>query len=1012
MPAMSPRTQQLQAGMTQGPDQESALFEQGMSEMAYNLLSSRMPDVMQDVVTFKVLDIDIDKGTGVGAFIVLREGSPIYIPVVMVDNAIKPLEVFFHKGMNVFLPLNKGWLDEIGKNALASLGQGIKTPETLYTDVDIRNVVVPPITGRFSYASWVPKAIFDLARVFSSDRLEKTAGEAAPMLPSLLAAAPNRLKVAYTKLLEKNPRLMKQAAATYGMTALAAALQPRLEKIAAKQQHGGALWIADADNTPTDFKRIFGDKAGEAYTGVRKKGFAAKDERLNRNMAVQEQPYAQWTEPNQPGCYTLYASDGKERHAFVMPNPIDLFDVGTPYGRRPAVPSRTPREKIEYGIGRPTDHPIRREYDAKPYLAVFDNGDYIEPNKLVGRDDVADDVAGSLHKRLFVDVSGSPKVGKGFFVRQKGTTFQATVPFEIKSISTGSDSVRRIKATEMGGYNEKTIATDPANPYSTIWMPKGADVVYLPTDFLWIPLKERLSEKSWFQSALDLQACVSNMLSSVGAKKVAIKDAGAKQFSINGTSPLGFVPALKKLAHGCGISVDDAEALLVKAASDRTSTAWIATGEQLARVQVRLDKLAADNVVPQIRVTRLNGHDPHTHPFSSQETDAVNALIKHHQATPGSNAASLRAHMHAAGFDVVPGHKTAADDDKKKSDNSDKDKPKKKAPPSDGPPGGDPSGGDPSMGGDPNLGQDAAMAAMGPPPAPPPPAPLDLAAMEMDQHIQQEMQKLVEKQQTIQMLLQRSSEIAGGAPPAPSVQTQAMGAPPSSMNLATGQPGMQPGMTAGMGQPPQDPSQMGGAAVPPGMPPGGAFPPAAGDPSMMGGPPGMDPSQGMDPSMGGQPGMDPSQGMDPSMMGGQPPQPGMDPSMGQPQPPPMAMMPPDGPNAQTLPQEVNPQFLDQAAQLHSADMFDAAAVATLAQSPALHGVVGQYLPNLEKAVDNLARVLLTLWMQEGDLKPQIGEQTFSGIEENLQTTFKGLGDLVLRLSRGVQSIKDPDNHAT
>jgi hypothetical protein len=141
-------------------------------------------------------------------------------------------------------------------------------------------------------------------------------------------------------------------------------------------------------------------------------------------------------------------------------------------------------------------------------------------------------------------------------------------------------------------------------------------------------------------------------------------------------------------------------------------------------------------------------------------------------------------------------------------------------------------------------------------------------------------------------------------------------------------------------------------------------------------------------------------------MGGQP-------GMGQQQqPPPMAMMPPDGPNAQTLPQEVNPHFLDQAAQLHSADMFDAAAVATLAQSPALHGVVGQYLPNLEKAVDNLARVMLTLWMQESDLKPQIGEQTFSGLEENLQSTFKGLGDLVLRLSRGVQSIKDPEDHAS
>jgi hypothetical protein len=957
-----------------------------MSEMAYNLLSSRMPDVLQDVVTFKVLDVDIDKGSGVGAFVVLHHGQPIYIPVVMVDNAIKPLEVFFHKAMNVFLPLNKGWLDEIDKNALSSLGTGVKTPETLYTDVDIRNVVVPPITGRFSYAAWVSKALFDVARVINTQALEKVAEDHAPMLPSLLAAAPNKLKVAYTKLLEKNPRLMKQAAATYGVKALASALALRAEKVAAKQQYGGALWIADADNTPTDFKRIFGDRAGEAYAGVRKKGFAAKDERLDRNMAVQEQPYERWTEPNQPGCYTLYASDGKERHAFVMSNPIDLFDEGTRYGRRPAIPGHNPlvensyydpkhRGSIKvYPQGRPNeaDYAIRRGYNAKPYLAVFDNGDYIEPSKLVGRDDVADDIAGALHKRLFTDVSGEPKAGKGFFVRQKGTTFQATVPLTIKSISTGSDGVRRIRATE-GDYGpEKTISTDPTHPYGAIWMPKGADIVYLPPDFIWVPLKERLNERAWFTSALDLQACVSSMLSAVGAKKVSIKDAGANQFSINGMAPMNFVPALKKLAHACVISVDDAEALLVKAASARSAVAWIASKTQLAHVQMRLDKLAAD-------------------------------------------------------------------DDKKKSDSGDKkksdsgDKPKKKSPPSNGGADAGPPGGDPGMEGDPNLGQDAAMAAMGPPPAPPPPAPLDLAAMEMDQHIQQEMQKLVEKQQTIQMLLQRSSEIAGGAPPAPSVQTQAMGAPPSSMNLATGAPGTPPGMTAGMGQPPQDPSM--GAAVPPGMPPGGAFPPAAGDPSMMGGQPdmgppgtvdagpggmfgpdagpgayapGMDSSMGMDPSMGGQPGM----GQDPSMMGGMGGQPGMDPSQGQQQQPPMAMMPPNGPNAQTLPQEVNPHFLDQAAQLHSADMFDAAAVATLAQSPALHGVVGQYLPNLEKAVDNLARVMLTLWMQESDLKPQIGEQTFSGLEENLQSTFKGLGDLVLRLSRGVQSVKDPDDHAT
>jgi hypothetical protein len=952
MPPLSPRTQQLQAGMNAGPDQETSLFEQGMSEMAYSLLGSRMPDVMQDVVTFKVLNVDIDKGSGVGAFVVLRNGQPIYIPVVMVDNAVKPLEVFFHKSTNVFLPLSKGWLDEIDKTALSSLGMGVKTPETLYTDVDIRNVVVPPITGRFSYASWLPLALIDAARVINASALEKTAEDRTLVFLSLLEQTPNAMKIAFAKFLERNPRSFKQAAAVYGLSKLRDALRPRLEKVAAKQHHGGALWIVDQDNTPTDFKRIFGDRAAEAYAGVRKKGYAAKDERLNRNMAVQEQPYEHWVEPKQPGVYCLYASDGKERYALVMPNPIDLFDEGTRYGRRPAVPGHNPlvdnsyygpeehrsANKV-YPYGRPdeTEYVIRRDWNARPYLAVFDNGDYIEPLQLVGRESIADEVAGQLHKRLFTDVDGAPRVGKGFFVRQKGTTFQATGPITIKSISTGEDGVRRLRATSGNFGPEKTIATDPEHPYSTIWMPKGADIVYLPSDFIWIPLKTRLDEKGWFQSALDLQACVSSMLSAVGAKKVAIKDAGARQFSVNGAMPVSRLDALKKLAHDHVLAVEDAEALLEKAATDQRAEAWVVSGAQLAHAQLALDKRAADD--------------------------------------SGS--------------------------DKKKSDSGDK--PKKKAPPSGGGDAG-PPGGDPSMDGDPSsMGQDAAMAAMAPP-APPPPQPLDLAAMEMDQAIQHEMQKLVEKQQTIQMLLQRSSEIAGGAPPAPSVQTQAMGAPPSSMNLATGGPGMPPGMTAGMsggapgGMPPGADPSMGGA-VPPGMPPGGPFPPAAGDPSMMGGAP-----------PPGQP------GMDPSMMGGQPPgQPGMDPSMmggmgGQPPAPPMAMMPPEGPNAMALPQEVNPHFLDQAAQLHAADMFDAAAVATLAQSPALHAIVGQYLPNLEKAVDNLARVLLTLWMQEVDLKPQIGEQAFAGLEENLQSTFKGLGDLVLRLSRGVQSIKEPGDH--
>ena len=932
MPPLNPNVQQPQGGMSQGPDQATSLFESGLSEMAYQLLTQRVPDLVPDVVTFKVLSTDVDKGYGVGAFVVSRGGQPIYVPVVMSDSAIKPLDIMYHKALNMFLPLTKGWLDELDKAGLVPLGAGVKTPETLYTDVDIRNIVVPPITGRFSYAAWQPMAEIDVARVLSPGRLVKEGDARMPdMLIPLLHKAPNVVKIAFQRVLAGNPAILKIAAAAYGVFALSKALQPRLEKTAAKQRFGGALWIADKDTTPSEFHRVFGDKAGEAYAGVRRDGYAVRDDRESHNLTVQVQPYERWIEPNQPGVYVLYDSTSKEHPALVVPDPIDVLSEGTRYGRRPVVPGHNPIVDADrptkgawrgsnkvYPMGRPneSDYATRRGWNAPRYLAVFGNGDYIEPDRLVGRDSIADALSGTLHKRLFQDVDGAPRAGKGLFVRQRGTTFQATVPLEIKTISTGADGVRRMRITSPGGLSqEKTIVTDPRSGYGTVWMPKGADIVYVPPDFLWVPLKECLDPKRWFQSALDLAACVSSTLASVGVRKVSIKDAGAYQFSVEGRPPMSRVATLREVATNCGIKVGDARALLDKAAAIGSASAWIASPRQIALAQIAMTKAAAEDG------DKDSGEKKRKPPKESR---------------------------------VEP---TAPDD---------------------------------------GMAQAAAQAAMSAPPAPPAPSPVELAAMEMDQALQAQVQKIQDHQQMLATLVQRAHEIAGGAPVSASTQTQAMGAPPPSMDLATGQP------TAPAGDPMAAPGQ------PPGMP---GMDPGMGDPGMSG-MPGMDPGMG-DPGMSGMPGMDPGMG-DPGMSG----MPGMDPGMGDPgmpspagQPPAGAMMPADGPNAHALGSEVNPQFLQQAGALQP-DVFDAAAVATLTQSPALHAVVGQYLPNLEKAVDNLARVLLTLWMQESDLRERVGESTFDGLEQNLSSVFKGMGDIVLRLARGVQGAKEPGEHAT
>lgn len=931
--------QQLQGGTSQSPDQATGLFESGLSEMAYQLLTQRVPDLVPDVVTFKVLKTDVDKGFGVGAFVVSRHGQSLYVPVVMSNSAIKPLDIMYHKTLNMFLPLNKGWLDELAKAGLASLGTGVKTPETLYTDVDIRNIVVPPITGRFSYAS----AVLNLEQVMSPSNLIKEGDAKEPvLLLPLLRSASNRVKSAFQRMLAQYPRILKAAAAAYGMSELSSALRPSLEKTAAKQSFGGALWIADKDTTPSEFHRMFGDKAGEAYAGVRRGGYAVRDDRKSHNLTVQVQPYERWIEPNQPGVYVLYGTSGKECPALVISDPIDVLGEGSRYGRRPAIAGHNPlineqrsgsigrsTNKV-YSMGRPdeTDSLTRRRWNVSKYVAVFGDGDYIEPNRLVGRDSVADELSGPVHKRLFKDVDGQPRAGKGLFVRQKGSTFQATIPIEIKSVTTGADGVRRMRVTAVTGFSEeKTLVTDPRSGFGGIMMPKDADVVYVPPDFVWIPLRQRLDEKAWFQSAHDLARNVSSSLAAVGARTVSVKDAGAHQFSIDGRPSIGRVQALRKIAINYGIKVAAASMLLDRATRNGATRAWVVSTEQVARAQMTVNKLAAD--------------------------------------------------------------------DDKGSDSSKKRKPP--AAPAELPP-------------EPDMAAGAAQAVMGPPPPPPPPSPVELAAMEMDQAIQAEMQKLQDKQHMLSMLVQRSHEIAGGAPMAASTQTQMMGAPPSSANLATGQPnpGMQ-GMPSsdpmggdpGMGVGPMDPSSMGG---PPSMGAGMGDPMGGQDmdPNSMGGPPGM---SGMGANQGDPMG---GQGMDPGGqgMGGQ----GMDPMGGQGQAP-GALMPVDGPNGHALDTEVNPQFLQQASALPP-DIFDVAAVATLVQSPELHAVVGQHLPNLEKAVDNLARVQLTLWMQESDLKERVGESVFDALEQNLSSTFKSLGDIVLRLARGVQGAKDPESYAT
>jgi hypothetical protein len=123
-------------------------------------------------------------------------------------------------------------------------------------------------------------------------------------------------------------------------------------------------------------------------------------------------------------------------------------------------------------------------------------------------------------------------------------------------------------------------------------------------------------------------------------------------------------------------------------------------------------------------------------------------------------------------------------------------------------------------------------------------------------------------------------------------------------------------------------------------------------------------------------------GGDPNAMMPPPPMPGGDPN---------AMVPP--PPQQMPTETVN--TMEAAAQTGDPSLFNSAAIGSLVQSNPLNEAIAPELPNVEKAMDSVAKILVSLQLREADLSRQMGQDDFFNLESNLRKVLGGLGDIVL-----------------
>lgn len=864
--SQSPKTQGFQ--VPPGPQDEDDLFRQGFEQLAYQAFGKANPQLMAEIVSFRPLDTDASQGKGVGAFILQHGQEAFLVPCVVSDNAVKPIDMFYSRRLDRYYPLTNEWLQEASKGSLQSLGQGVTPPKTLPTDVDIRNLVVPPTTGRYSYAAAADDpgwAAFAAARL----EMDKSADEGMLYLPAFLNDMPSTVKTAAANFLKKNHRLLKAAAEFYGAKVLSEALAPKAEKKAAQMEMPlkRDVFLITASTPIQEIRQQMGADAGRAYSEARRRGFYVKDVRKDTDDALEfAETMLDLVEPKAPGLYRVYLATGSVETALIVPHPIHLHE-------RHSDDDGSKRQ----GYYRDNRNMPGARHVPHCFLVLLEDG-----RAIMSYDLVATPVVTASHEDIekFIKkhTTELPKNGeRGVLLCTSGLTVKATKPLHATQVSTRDDVT-----TFQADWGWRVIINGKQGG-SACMKPINEPLLTVSGNYRWF----KTSDDSYEPSAImanptQIFRAVEHDFMKEGAVKISCHRAG-RHFMVGRDQTLLDVPhAVVKLAQVYNLSLKSSLEVVKRAAE----------------------------------------------------------------------------YMNADTFWVTPRAKVAAGE----------------------------TLGDPN---DPNN----------PPPVDPSqqqgpqgPSGMDLAISEQMQLVNNQIAALQQQMQVLQQVSQRAQQIdaGGGASAAP------MGAAAMAAGPAQG-PGGQPAM-APM---PPDPSQGGG----------------------QGGPPPQDPSQGggqgapppQDPSQGGQ-GAPPPQGPPPSppqgMMqpgGGPGMAQGMDPSQGQPTPPPVMR---EEPTPENIESQINPAFLGQAASLMQAGVFDAAAIASLAQQKGLRDKVQAYTPTLDHALDNLGRVLLLFRLQEAEIKEQIGNDQHTETEQKLRDVFLGLGDALLRINQSTDQLNPGSSRPT
>lgn len=184
-PTVQAYQQQQMSQSQQGLSSEEVSFHSKFGDLAFSALNAKFPVLQRHVVTFKVIESDLEKSFALGAFILEYAEDVVYIPVVLADGIVVSCEMIYNKTAETLVPLsNRAVQDVIAVNQASNATIAPANPSVDSTKKLFKDMFRPPSSSNPVLAS---SATFDelpdaakeaLTTTFTKniDLLEKVAG--------------------------------------------------------------------------------------------------------------------------------------------------------------------------------------------------------------------------------------------------------------------------------------------------------------------------------------------------------------------------------------------------------------------------------------------------------------------------------------------------------------------------------------------------------------------------------------------------------------------------------------------------------------------------------------------------------------------------------------------------------------------------------------------------------------------------------------------------------------------